>query len=367
MGVALSTVQLWVGRAAGRRLEEVDWSDGSRAPHRTRRIPVQLEDAIVTLRGRLRESVLGEHGAVAIHAALGAGDGQAPSVRTIGRVLERRGLLDGRRRIRRPAPPPGWYLPPVAQRHAELDSFDFVESLKIADGPLVDVFTGVSLHGGLTAAWPRAVPWTGPLVVEALLEHWSRVGLPGYAQFDNDPRFHGSYAYRDHPGPVIRRCLTLGVVPVFAPVSEHGIQAAIESFNGRWQTQVWNRYRVTSVTELAGRSTAYVAEHRRRRAGRIEAAPARRPLPDTLPLPALGIPTTGTVVYLRRTSELGSVSILGRTYPVDPHWLHRLVRAELDYTGGRIRFFALRRREPTDQPLLAEIEYVPRPERHYRS
>jgi hypothetical protein len=366
MGVALSTVQLWVKRAGDRGLEEVDWSDGSRAPHRTRRIPVELEDAIVALRGQLRQSVLGEHGAVAIRATLSAGDEQAPSVRTIGRVLERRGLLDGRRRLRRPAPPPGWYLPPVGQRHAELDSFDFVESLKIQDGPLVDVFTGVSLHGGLTAAWPRAVPWTGPLVVEALLQHWTEVGLPGYAQFDNDPRFHGSHGHRDHPGPLIRRCLTLGVVPVFAPVSEHGIQAAIESFNGRWQTQVWNRYRVASVTELAERSAAYVAEHRRRKAARIEAAPARRPVPHALPPAAPEIPTAGTVIYLRRTSERGSVSILGRTYSVDQHWLHRLVRAELDYTGHRIRFFALRRRDPTDQPLLAEMSYVPHPERRYR-
>ena len=39
------------------------------------------------------------------------------------------------------------------------------------------------------------------------------------------------------------------------------------------------------------------------------------------------------------------------------HWVHRLVRAEVDLTAGTIRFYRLRRREPGDQPLIREVRH----------
>jgi len=50
--------------------------------------------------------------------------------------------------------------------------------------------------------------------------------------------------------------------------------------------------------------------------------------------------------------------MLGHTFHVDRHWLHRLVRAEVDLNAHQLRIFALRRREPTDQPLLKQIPYI---------
>ena len=47
------------------------------------------------------------------------------------------------------------------------------------------------------------------------MEHWREVGLPGYAQFDNDMIFQGTHAYPDALGRIIRLCLSLDVVPVF--------------------------------------------------------------------------------------------------------------------------------------------------------
>ena len=62
-------------------------------------------------------------------------------------------------------------------------------------------------------------------------------------------------------------------------------------------------------------------------------------------------------MYLRRTSATGAVEVLGRSFEVDPHWLNRLVRVEVDLDGGRIRIYRLRRREPRDQPLLKEVHH----------
>jgi hypothetical protein len=65
----------------------------------------------------------------------------------------------------------------------------------------------------------------------------------------------------------------------------------------------------------------------------------------------------GRIVYLRRTSEQGGVELLGRRFEVNASWAHRLVRAEVDLDAGRVRFHALRRREPDRQPLLHEVAY----------
>jgi hypothetical protein len=60
----------------------------------------------------------------------------------------------------------------------------------------------------------------------------------------------------------------------------------------------------------------------------------------------------------RRTSEHGTVSLLGRSFLVDRHWTHRLVRCEVDLDAALIRCYALRRRASDHQPLLATLPYA---------
>jgi Homeodomain-like domain len=356
--VSLPTVQRWVKRATGHRLDRVDWQGHSSRPHRTRRTDASLEEAVLRVRQELKEhSDLGEFGAVAIHQELRLrGHTGLPSVRTIGRILARRGVLDARRRPRRRPPPLGWHLPALAAREAELDSFDVVEGLVIEGGPQVEVLTGISLHGGLVAAWPMAAV-SAQTTLDALLEHWRTWGLPAFAQFDNDTRFQGPHQHPDAVGRVIRLCLALAVVPVFAPPRETGFQAAIEGFNAQWQAKVWARFHHDSLADLQSRSARYLAAHHRRAMARIEAAPPRRPFPPRWRRQLDG-PLRGRIVSLRRTREHGTVQLLGHTFPVDPLWPHRLVRCEVDLDAGSLAFYALRRREPSQQPLLRTAPFV---------
>jgi hypothetical protein len=313
---------------------------------------------VLALREALRDdSVLGEYGAPAIHRELVAqGTIAVPSVRTISRILARRGVLDGRRRVRRPAPPPGWYLPAVARGEAELDSFDVIAGLKIAQGPELEVLTVISLHGGLTGAWPtRGV--TATRVVRLLERHWREVGLPRFAQFDNATVFQGAHQHRDCISRVMRLCLRLGVTPVFTPPREHGFQAAIESFNGRWQAKVWARYHHANLRAVQQRAAHYTRAHRQRAALRLEAAPARRPFPADWHLDLQCHPQ-GTVIFLRRTDAHGHVALLGHRILVTRQWPHRLVRAEVDLSAGEIRCHALRRHQPAEQPLLQLTRYT---------
>jgi hypothetical protein len=304
-----------------------------------------------------RGSDLGYHGAEAIHEALeGRKVEPLPSVRTINRILERRGALDGRRRLRRPAPPPGWHLPEVASKRRELDSFDVVEGLVIKGGPQVEVLNGISLHGGLAASWPIEASVTAKVVVASLIEHWRAVGLPGYAQFNNDTIFQGTHAHPDVIGRVSRLCLSLGVIPVFVVPREFGFQSAIENDNGTWQAKVWARFEHGSLLDLQGHSQRYVAALRRHRSDRIESAPERLAFPKRWRLNLQSRPR-GRIIDLRRTSAVGTVEVLGRSFEVDKHWLNRLVRVELDLDGNKLGIYRLRRREPQDQPLLRELSH----------
>jgi len=356
-GVRLAAVQRWVARAKGRRLDRVDWEDRPSAPRKTRHTGAAMQRRILQIRRHLREhSVLGEYGAAAIHRELEARKATpCPSLRTIGRILQRWGALDGRRRTRRSPPPAGWYLPEVARGLAELDSFDTIEGLAIRGGTHLAVLTGISLHGGLPAAWPEA-SLSSRRVVERFQEHWRQFGLPAYAQFDNDNRFLGPKQHADTVGRVCRLCLSLGVTPVFVPPNEMGFQAAIESFNGRWQAKVWSRFVHRSLPALQSRSCQYLDAVRQRLAPRREAAPLRDDFPRNWQLDLQQHPQ-GTITYLRRTNDSGHASLLGRSFLVDHHWVHRLVRAEVDLDHHRIRFYALRRRAPTEQPLLHELTY----------
>jgi hypothetical protein len=355
-GLSVSNLAYWLGRAKAVRLERMDFSNrkSGRASNRT---SVALENRILSLRRELRyESVLGEYGAEAIRYALEReGFVQIPSPATINRVLSRHGALDAARRQRRMAPPKGWYLPHVAAGEAELDSFDLIEELKIANGPLLWMLTAISLHGGLPGAWVLDKP-SARGVLERLLQHWAIAGLPAYAQFDNDTLFQGAHHYPDTVGRVSRACLALGVVPVFAAPLEHGFQNLIESFNALWQVKVWQRFRCLDGGQLQQVSDRYVAARRARNLARLDTAPVRRSFPQGFKLD-LTAKLSGTIIFLRRTDDSGRARVLGRTFQVSHQWTNRLVRCEVDFTHTHIRFFALRRRDPHNHPLLAEVMY----------
>ncbi len=356
-GVGVATVAHWVERATGQRLDRVDWSNRPSAPQHTRRTATALEDLVLKVRQELAHGDLGALGAEPIRQTLlSRGVVPVPSVRTINRIRARRGALDGRQRTRRPAPPKGWYLPEVAAAKAELDSFDIIEGLVLKDGPQVEVLNGVSLHGGRAASWPVVSPVTAKLTVTKLTEHWRAVGLPGYAQFDNDPIFHGTHRYPDALGRVIRLCLSLGVVPVFVPPRETGFQAMIESYNGWWQTRVWARFQHASLEDLQQRSGKYVQALRQQRAARLEAAPDRRAFPTAWKLELKKRPQ-GRLVYLRRTNGQSEGTLLGRTWRVSEVWPNRLVRCDVDLNKNKIRFFTLRRKDPASQPQILEVDY----------
>ena len=359
-GVSLATVQFWLQRAQDQPLDHVDWEDNSHAPHQqASQTPQETEERILNLRQELaKKSDLGEYGAQAIRKDLLASTDDpetVPSLATINRILKRHGVFDAKQRVRRKPPHPGWYLPEVAAKRAEIDETDFVEDLAIEAGPVVHVLNTISLHGAWCASWPTLL-MRSSFVRECLLSHWRAFGLPDYAQFDNGNVFQGPHQYPDSIGSVTRLCLSLQVTPVFAVPREFGIQSSIESYNNRWQQKVWQRFHMNSFEELNGYSSRYVAAVRQKNRQRHEASPSRRRFPEDWSEP-LHLERCGCVLFLRRTSGLGNINLLGHDYPVSTTWSNRLVRCEVDLSADVIRVYGLRRQEPEEQRLLREWKY----------
>jgi len=365
--VSRSHVQKWVKRAQGNSLGQVNWADRSRAPHHVaNRTDPELELAVLECRKMLKEtSALGFYGAEAIYESMSQTrfSEQLPCVRTIGRILQRHGILDGGRRHRHQAPPSGWYLPEVALGGAELESFDIIEGLVIEGQGEVEVFTGKALWGPHVAAWPMTSV-SAKAAQEKLLQHWRMHGLPSFVQFDNDTRFQGGHNHPDVVGRIVRICLSLGITPVFAPPHESGFQAVIEHFNGLWQQKVWDRFHHSNLADLEKRSRRFTEAYYRRLAQQREAAPARRRFPRAWCV-NLQTEPMGQMIYLRRCDANGEAFFLGQRFFIAPQFAFRLIRCEVHFDEQEIRIFRLRRREPTDQPLIKTIKYN-RPRRGFR-
>lgn len=346
LGCAPSTALFWVKRAHGHRLDRMDWADRPSGPHApVNRTVRAVERRVVALRRRLaRDDPLGYVGAEAIRRHLLAQGRGSPSVRTIGRILQRAGVTPQKRR-RHPPPPLGWYLPIVACAQGELDQLDVIEGLHLRGAGAVETLTGISLWGKLVLAQPTLGGWKIDTITAVLIEHWRQWGAPDYLQMDNDTRFAGSSRALRRLGRFIRFCLREGVVPVFAPPRETGFQAAVESFNGLWQAKVWQRFRHRDLQQLRMRNQAFLDAHRALpRLDSPDRAGARRK------------PVT-QVIFLRRTDAHGRIRLLDALVCVGSKWPHRLVRAELDAATQTLQIYALRRRDPTHQPLLKSLHF----------
>lgn len=159
------------------------------------------------------------------------------------------------------------------------------------------MLTGLALHAGLPDAWPDDGV-TAARGVTASQARWRTLGLPAFAQFDNHTGFQGPHQFPDVIGRVPRLCLQLGLTPVFPPLNDPSFQAALETFNGRWQVKGWHRFHHPSLPALQARSAADIAAARERGAARATEAPPRQPFPRRWEFDS-AVPPCGPVIFLR--------------------------------------------------------------------
>jgi len=325
--------------------------DLTRANHHVaRRIPPELERAILSVRRRLqaratpatRYSLVG---ATAIRAELKSlGISPLPCERTIERVLQRNGLTAPRVRLA-PLLPRQDYPGPQARASNELHEVDLVGPIYLKGrGHRYYIWVGKDAFDGavcLRLAYSRRMDE----VLGFLGECWKDLGIPGQVQFDNARELAGWGPSARTLSRVIRLCLRFGAGPVFIPAGEPQFNGSVENFNGWFQPRLFDRRFARPGDlrrELARLQEAVNTQHAHPRLGGLTPAQHRRGL-RLRKLPAgFEVPTgrqklaAGRVTFIRRVSPAGTVVVLSQSLRVGKRHRGLYLRLVVDTGRGRL-------------------------------
>jgi putative transposase len=359
--LAVSRCEVWFRKWWHRYLEfgAEGLYDLTRANHHVaQRIPPELERTILSVRRRLqahtapatRYSLIG---AAAILAELkNLGVRPVPCVRTIERVLQRNGFTLPRVRLA-PLLPRQEYPGPQARASNQLHEVDLV-------GPIYlkgrrhryyiwvgkDVFDGaVCLRLACSRRMDEVLWFLG--------ECWKDLGRPAQVQFDNARELSGWGPAARYLSRVIRLCLRFGVVPVFIPPGMPEHNGSVENFNGWFQPRLFQRrfQRPGDLRrELARLQEAVNTQHVHPRLGGLTPAQHRRglrlqKLPTGFVVPTGSLPlAVGRVIFIRRVSTAGTVSVLSQSFRVGKRHKGLYLRLVVDtgrgcltaYLNGRV-------------------------------
>lgn len=89
-------------------------------------------------------------------------------------------------------------------------------------------------------------------------------------------------------------------------------------------------------------------------AQRRDTAPRRRPYPKGFKL-NLDAKPARTASLFRRTDKSDHVWLRARSFEMPEYRKQQLTRCEVDWRADENRYFALRRKDPSSQPLLLTI------------
>jgi putative transposase len=333
---SLGRTRQWVARWV-RRYDPGDpgWAgERSRAPRTVaNRTPAEVEARVLAVRERLEANPWAQIGAEAIAWELEKLGVEAPSVRTIERILSRSGKVRRRRRERyEPKGVP--YPSPSAEAPGDLWQADIVGPRHLDGGvPFLALNAiDVAAHAaGIEIVPDEREPGFGAALA-ALME---RLGVPRRLQLDNGKPFVlGS----SRLGELVRVCLHQGATPVFIPQGEPWRNGVVERFNDTFDQRFFRSERFRSREHVAERALAFEdfhnQNHRYRATGRrtpneLRAAAARRRPTAGDQLPA-GWPAEGKVEFIRFIRSDRKLRILRREIEMPQQLTHHYVTATLD-------------------------------------
>jgi putative transposase len=361
----------------------------SRAPHRVHnRTPPDVEAAIV----RIRQTIVSGADPELRYANWGAGmiaselrrlEMTPPSERTIERVFQRHGLVQSPSTKPKGNKLPEDYPWPRVYEANQLHLFDFVR--RSLDG-------GTSFYGCHLLDQFRRWPFLriierkqSKAVSQFLVSAWQTIGLPQALYLDNDVVWRGSSSAPRTISRIIRLCLLAGVNVIFTPPYTPEANPMIESFNGVWSRNFWQRIIFDNLeqvrTELAHfqrfcRERRPLPEFEGRTASHCFADFQPRYLaPDFALHEQKHLPiSAGQVHFIRFVAENGTFSILNESWDLNAsRWAGKTIRATVDTAAEQLRVYhqANANADPLtiacfDYPLSEEVLPVAKCyQRHY--
>jgi hypothetical protein len=232
-----------------------------RAPkHPHRSTDEKLEKLIVSIRERLENTRYAQVGADAICWELTKMNVEPPPIWTINRILKRHGLTKKKSKGYQPK---GKAYPEIAaERPNTIHQVDMVGPRFLASKErfyLLNVMDIARHKVKINPIALRNANW----VITSLLESWQSLGIPCFAQFDNQQVFCGTERRPRWFSRVIRLCLSLGIEPLFIPFGEPWRNGTIEKFNDTWDKMFFRSQHFDGFTHLTREAHVFEDFHNR--------------------------------------------------------------------------------------------------------
>lgn len=345
----------------------------SRAPRQVHnRTAVEVEQAIVRVRQTIKagddpELRYANLGADTIAVELERAGITAPSRSTINRILKKRDLVDPRPRQKPKRKLPEDYPWPQVTQPNQVHLFDFVERVLVGGGRCY----GCHLLDQ-ARRWPYldVIPVkTAAAVSQVLVDAWQEVGLPHALYMDNDVVWQGSGSAPRTFSRVVRLCLHLGIQVVFTPAYTPEANALLESFNGVWDRNFWQRTDFQDLDHVRSELPYFQSYCRHRRPlAEFGNQTADQLYPDFIPTVLAEDFTAhrqdrlslraGYVHFIRFVTSEGTISLLNELWQLDPKkWAGKTMRATLDTQHQQLRIYHQANRTATPT-LVADFDYA---------
>lgn len=286
------------------------------------------------------------------------------SLRQIERILKRRDLVAPRKRRHRGGPK-RFYPGPhnQADQPWDLHELDFVGPLFLHGGQRFSVLSRVDIVSGDACSWVHTRQ-TGECVQTSLWQDWQNVGVPTYLQMDNQMPFIGGRKHARSLGHVVRLCLYVGIQPVFIPFYCSFYNAHVESYQGLWQAEVFERFTFAAPDEFAAEMerfreafSSYRAYERNLHQRPTRHQGTRRCLPADMEQPKMVTLSFGRVHFIRRVSDEGLIEILNETFRVPRDLANDYVWATIDTQSQTLMVHHQGNKEQKSIPVL-QVPYA---------
>jgi hypothetical protein len=325
-----SWVYKWIAYRA--RHPWTRFRSSSRASHHhPNQTPVVVERRVLRLRQQLVHHASPDTRFAGVGARTIQGEyrkryGPPPSLSNIQRILNRNRCTTLKPKRKRYRPHPAAEYPNAVQ------ATDIITRW-ITGGTVVQTFNTVDVYSNDASSTTHA----NKTAVDArhhLLNTWKTLGIPDWAQFDNESAFSGG-RYARKISQVVRLCLYFGIAVLFTPLDEADYNWPVEIFNELWAKQFWSRHQFSrrcdvprvQRTFLEWYQTTYIPPRqsdtpvRLRRGYSLHRLPTRwaDQVPDSLPICA------GEIHAVRCADEMGYVSFLHESFRIGKRYAGRYV------------------------------------------
>jgi len=282
-----------------------------------------------------------------------------PSIRTIGRILHRRGLTHGRTGHYESK---GKKYPDLPARLPnQTHQIDLVGPCYLS-GPI----RFYSLHAVDTAMNRCGIEPLSTKAAQSILNAvyavWLRMGIPENLQVDNELAFYGSPTHPRGMGPLIRLCLRYGVKLWFIPPAEPWRNGIVEQFHDHYRQKFLAKVTMVSLSQL--RRESLVFEHRHNSSYRYSKNKGKTPLKaleamekklvfpskSNAPRHPLDKPEEGHYHLVRFIRSDCRLNLFGEIFPAPPETQYEYVVATVDVKAQKLKLFL-------DTIQVAEYKY----------